>query len=66
MTAGPGRTAASGPFTPPGPDPPGATIAEEAVLNALAGTLDVGLPYPLPSRNAMPAQETTPARPPVQ
>jgi hypothetical protein len=40
-------------------------VAEQAVLNALAGTLDFGIPYPLPSRNAMPAQETTPARPPV-
>jgi phospholipase C len=35
------------------------------VLNALTGTLDVGLPYPLPASNSMPAQETTPARPPV-
>jgi phospholipase C len=41
------------------------TIAEEAVLNALAGTLDVGIPYPLPTRNSMPSQATTPARPPV-
>jgi phospholipase C len=41
------------------------TVAEEAVLNALAGTLDVGIPYPLPSSNAMPSQETTPARPHV-
>ena len=32
---------------------------------ALAGTLDVGIPYPLPTTNSMPAQETTPARPPV-
>jgi phospholipase C len=41
------------------------TVVEEAVLNALAGTLDVGIPYPLPASNAMPAQETAPARPPV-
>jgi phospholipase C len=41
------------------------TVVEEAVLNALAGTLDVGLPYPLPISNSMPTQETTPARPPV-
>jgi phospholipase C len=41
------------------------TVAEEAVLNALAGTLDVGIPYPLPDSNSMPSQETTPARPPV-
>jgi phospholipase C len=40
-------------------------VAEQAVLNALAGTLDVGIPYPLPSANAMPAQETSPTRPPV-
>jgi phospholipase C len=41
------------------------SVAEQAVLNALAGTLDVGIPYPLPKTNSMPAQETTPARPPV-
>ena len=41
------------------------TVVEEAVLNALTGTLDVGLPYPLPASNSMPAQETTPVRPPV-
>jgi phospholipase C len=41
------------------------TVAEEAVLNALAGTLDVGIPYPLPTSNSMPSQETTPARPQV-
>jgi phospholipase C len=41
------------------------SVVEEAVLNALAGILDVGLPYPLPTSNSMPAQETTPARPPV-
>jgi phospholipase C len=41
------------------------SVAEQAVLNALAGTLDVGIPYPLPASNSMPAQETTPARPPV-
>jgi phospholipase C len=40
-------------------------VAEEAVLNALAGTLDVGIPYPLPATNSMPSQATTPARPPV-
>ncbi|HET9168836.1 MAG TPA: alkaline phosphatase family protein [Actinospica sp.] len=39
--------------------------AAEAVLQALAGTLDVGIPYPLPTSNSMPAQETTPARPQV-
>jgi phospholipase C len=41
------------------------TVAEQAVLNALAGTLDVGIPYPLPDSNSMPSQETTPVRPPV-
>jgi phospholipase C len=41
------------------------TVAEQAVLNALAGTLDVGIPYPLPTTNSMPSQETTPNRPPV-
>jgi phospholipase C len=41
------------------------TVAEEAVLNALAGSLDVGIPYPLPSANSMPSQDTSPARPPV-
>jgi hypothetical protein len=35
------------------------------VLNALAGTLDVGIPYPLPASNKMPAQETVPIRPNV-
>jgi hypothetical protein len=40
-------------------------VVEEAVLNALTGTLDVGIAYPLPTGNSMPAQETTPARPPV-
>jgi phospholipase C len=40
-------------------------VAEQAVLNALAGTEDVGIPYPLPKKNSMPVQMTTPARPPV-
>ncbi|HEY7432603.1 MAG TPA: alkaline phosphatase family protein, partial [Streptosporangiaceae bacterium] len=40
-------------------------VVEQAVLNALAGTEDVGIPYPIPDTNSMPAQETTPARPPV-
>jgi phospholipase C len=42
-----------------------ASVAEQAVLNALAGTLDVGIPYPLPTSNSMPVQESTPARPEV-
>jgi phospholipase C len=41
------------------------SVAEQAVLNALAGTEDVGIPYPLPSSNSMPTQETTPTRPAV-
>jgi hypothetical protein len=40
-------------------------IAEEAVLDALAGTLDVGIPYPLPTANNMPTQAAKPVRPPV-
>jgi phospholipase C len=38
-------------------------VAEEAVLNALAGTLDVGIPYPPPTRNHMPVQAAAPVRP---
>ncbi len=41
------------------------SVAEQAVLDALAGTLDVGIPYPAPAANAMPAQEPGPPRPPV-
>jgi hypothetical protein len=33
--------------------------------SALAGTLDAGIPYPLPTSNSMPSQETAPARPTV-
>jgi phospholipase C len=40
-------------------------VAEQAVLDALAGTFDVGIPYPVPASNSMPSQETTPRRPPV-
>jgi len=40
-------------------------LAEQAVLNALAGTFHAGIPYPLPTANSMPSQETSPARPPV-
>jgi phospholipase C len=40
-------------------------LAEQAVLNSLAGTLDLGINYPLPTTNAMPSQETSPKRPPV-
>jgi phospholipase C len=38
------------------------TVIEEAVLNALTGTLDVGIDYPLPTSNDMPSQATTPVR----
>ena len=41
------------------------SLAEQAVLNSLAGTLDAGIDYPLPTANAMPSQETSPERPPV-
>ena len=41
------------------------STAAQAVLNALAGTLDVGIPYSLPDSNSMPVQETTPIRPSV-
>jgi hypothetical protein len=35
------------------------------LLNALAGSLDVGIPYPLPDSNSMPSQESAPVRPAV-
>ena len=38
------------------------TVAEQAVINALAGTEDDGVPYPPPTANAMPTQESTPHR----
>jgi phospholipase C len=41
------------------------TVIEEAVLNALTGTLDVGIDYPLPTSNTMPSQATSPSRPDV-
>jgi phospholipase C len=40
-------------------------VAEQAVLNSLAGTLHFGIPYPLPTTNYMPVQEVGPNRPPV-
>ena len=43
----------------------GGQAAEQAVLNSLAGTLDLGIDYPLPTANSMPSQGTSPARPPV-
>jgi phospholipase C len=53
------------PALPPTSLPGDTSVAEQAVLNALAGTLDVGIPYPIPDANSMPSQESTPARPPV-
>jgi phospholipase C len=40
-------------------------IAEQAVINALAGTEDLGDPYPIPDENVMPKQMKSPRRPPV-
>jgi phospholipase C len=40
-------------------------VAEQAVINALAGTEDVGIAYPAPTSNKMPKQETSPRRPKV-
>jgi phospholipase C len=62
LTAAPVTTVPSLPTTSIGSD---TTVIEEAVLNALTGTLDVGIDYPLPTSNSMPAQATTPARPNV-
>ena len=39
--------------------------AEQAVLNSLAGSIHLGINYPLPPANSMPSQETSPNRPPV-
>ena len=38
------------------------SVAEQAVINALAGTEDDGVPYPPPKVNSMPEQETKPTR----
>ena len=40
-------------------------VAEQAVIDALLGTLDEGTVYPPPASNSMPAQESRPRRPPV-
>jgi phospholipase C len=40
-------------------------VAEQAVINALAGTEDVGIAYPPPTANKMPKQESSPRRPKV-
>jgi phospholipase C len=39
------------------------SVVEQAVRNALRGTVDRGQPYPVPAVNVMPVQETGPARP---
>ncbi|HEY6786955.1 MAG TPA: hypothetical protein VI365_06555, partial [Trebonia sp.] len=62
FTAPPNTTVPSLPATSIGSN---TTVVEEAVLNALTGTLDVGIDYPLPTSNSMPSQATTPARPNV-
>lgn len=38
------------------------SAVEQAVLNAITGTVDRGIPYPLPATNQMPAQESAPIR----
>ena len=38
-------------------------VQEQAVINSLLGTVDHGVPYPPPTKNVMPVQETSPARP---
>jgi phospholipase C len=58
------------PVTAVPPLPPTSLIGnisevEQAVLNALTGTLDIGIAYPIPTSNSMPTQETTPERPQV-
>jgi phospholipase C len=39
------------------------SVQEQAVINSLLGTGDEGTPYPPPTRNVMPVQETSPPRP---
>jgi phospholipase C len=41
------------------------SVAEQAVINTLLGTLDDGTVYPPPTANAMPTQAKTPVRHPV-
>ena len=64
-----GALALGNPPDPTVPVLPTATLTdplvdEQVVLNALAGTGDEGVPYPPPTENAMPNQETSPVRPP--
>ncbi len=37
-------------------------VDEEVVANALLGTVDEGIPYPPPTSNVMPVQDSTPVR----
>jgi phospholipase C len=37
-------------------------VDEQVIVNALVGTFDEGLPYPPPTENVMPVQETSPLR----
>jgi phospholipase C len=39
------------------------TVLEQMVVNSLLGTDDEGTPYPPPTQNVMPVQETSPPRP---
>jgi hypothetical protein len=39
--------------------------AQSRLIDEAAGTLDLGINYPLPTSNAMPSQETSPKRPRV-
>jgi phospholipase C len=52
---------------PPLPEPSlgDLKVAEQAALNSLAGSFDLGIPYPVPATNSMPTQESGPPRPPV-
>ncbi len=64
-----GALALGNPVDPTIPTLPLATLTnpvvdQEVVLNALAGTEDLGVPYPPPIVNVMPVQETSPPRPP--
>jgi phospholipase C len=38
-------------------------VDKQVILNALVGTFDKGVPYPPPTENVMPVQETSPLRP---
>jgi phospholipase C len=40
-------------------------VDEQVIVNSLLGTVDEGIPYPPPTENVMPVQETWPRRPAV-